>query len=316
VAARRTLSFKQFCFNQDVVEFVKREADVRPVILATAANERVAAVIAEGLGVFSLVIASGEANRKAAAKLAALKSCLTERGFGERFDYIGDNVADRVLWSEARDAYVVAVSDKAARRLSGGLKITRRFERPRLVLGDAVSALRPFRWLIGLTIFLPILSAGAAVRQAAWMQTLAAYLSLGLLASAAGLLDDVLDIHEDRAQATARRRIFADGIVEIPVGVSIAMAMLALGLGIALANLTATVTAMIAGYFAAALAYSVLVRPNRWTSALFQGAMGGVLIMIGAQIGQAPISWWLVAASAVIFSVIGYVDAARKFGRD
>jgi len=258
------------------------------------------------------VIASGEANRKAAAKLAALKVCLKERGFGERFDYIGDNVADRVLWSEARNAYVVAISDKAARRLSGGLKIARRFERPTLVIGDAVSALRPFRWLIGLAIFSPILSAGAAAGQAVWMQALAAYLSLGLLTSAAGLLDDVLDIHEDRAQATARRQIFAEGIVEIPVGVSIALAMLALGLGIAVANLTATVTAMIACYFAAAMAYSVLIRPNRLIAASCHGLAGAFLVLVGAQIGQTAISLWQASAAAAIFAVIGFVGGAKE----
>lgn len=313
VAARRTPVFNQFRFNQEVVEFVRQEAAARPVILATAANERVAAVIAEGLDVFSLVIASGEANRKAAGKLSALKLRLKENGLGEDFDYIGDNVADRILWTEARHAYVVAISDSAAAQLSDGVKIARRFGRPRLTIRDAIFALRPFRWIAILAVFLPILAAGGA-QDGAWSQALAAYVSLCLLASAAGLLDDILDIHEDRAATAPRRKIFAEGLVEIPVGVSIALAMLALGIGIAISSLAPIVTALIGGCFASAMAYSLVIRPGRWTSAAFHGALGAVLIMIGAQIGQAPISWWLAPSSAAIFSVFGYVGAARKSG--
>lgn len=314
VAARRTPVFEQFCFNREVVEFVKWQAADRPVILATAANERVAAVIAEGLGVFSLVIASGEANRKAAEKLAALKLRLKEHGLGDEFDYIGDNIADRVLWTEARHAYVVAISDSAAARLTDGVRIARRFERPGLAVRDAIFALRPFRWLVIFAVFLPILAAGGA-KDGAWSQAFAAYLSLCLLASAAGLLDDILDIHEDRAATKPRRRIFAEGLVEIPVGVSIALAMLALGFGIAISSLTPSVTALIGGCFASAIAYSIFIRPRRWTSAAFHGALGAVLITIGAQVAQAPIPWRLVMAGAAIFSAIGYIGAARKPGR-
>lgn len=312
VAAKRTPVFGQFRFNQEVVEFVRQEAAARPVILATAANERVAVVIAEGLDVFSLVIASGEANRKAAGKLAELKLRLKENGLGEDFDYVGDNVADRVLWSEARHAYVVAISDSAAAQLSDGVKIARRFERPRLTIRDALFALRPFRWMAGLVVFLPLLLSAGAVERATSMQVLAAYLSLCLLLSAAGLLDDVLDVHEDRAAATRRRGVFADGLVEIPVGVSVALAMLALGLATAMSSLTPIATALIGGGFASAMAYSLFIRPSRWTAALSRGAFGAFLVMVGAMAGEAPISWLLMSAAAAIFSAIGYAGAARK----
>ncbi|WP_157967141.1 hypothetical protein [Elioraea thermophila] len=79
-------------------------------MLATAANERVAHAIADHLGLFDEVIASGtEHNLEGSAKAAAVVARFGERGFS----YAGDSAAGAAVWRQAGAAVLVG---PAARR--------------------------------------------------------------------------------------------------------------------------------------------------------------------------------------------------------
>lgn len=79
-------------------------------MLATAANERVARAIADHLGLFDEVIASGtEHNLEGSAKAAALVERFGEGGFS----HVRDSVADQAVW---RWAGAAVLAGPAARR--------------------------------------------------------------------------------------------------------------------------------------------------------------------------------------------------------
>jgi phosphoserine phosphatase len=91
-------------YRADVVSYLESQRGTRRIILATAANERIARRVAEHLGLFDAVIASdGRNNLKGAAKLAAIRSRLGE---GE-FDYLGDSLDDLPVLAAARKAVLV-----------------------------------------------------------------------------------------------------------------------------------------------------------------------------------------------------------------
>jgi phosphoserine phosphatase len=113
-------------WRASVVEFLRSEhARGRRLILATAADHRVAARVAAHLQVFDAVISTeGPENRRGAAKLAAIRNLLGDR----EFDYIGDSFVDFPILLAARKAYLVAPSPGLFRRLTRLRQVERVFE--------------------------------------------------------------------------------------------------------------------------------------------------------------------------------------------
>ena len=105
VADRVTLSASTLPYRVDVVDFVVRErATRRPVLLATAADHRIAESVASHLALFDGVIASdGRHNAKGIGKLESIRARLGE----SPFDYVGDSMADVPVFRAARRSYLV-----------------------------------------------------------------------------------------------------------------------------------------------------------------------------------------------------------------
>jgi phosphoserine phosphatase len=106
VSNHATLDPTSLPYRDDVLDFVKRErVSRRQLILATAANVRIAESVAAHLPLFDSVIASdGRHNAKGDAKLASIRAHV---GSAE-FDYVGDSMADVPVFRAARRSYLVA----------------------------------------------------------------------------------------------------------------------------------------------------------------------------------------------------------------
>ena len=93
-------------YRADVLAFVQRErASGRQVILATAADRRIADAVSAHVGLFDSVIASdGSHNAKGVGKLESIRARI---GAGD-FDYVGDSMADVPVFRAARRSYLVA----------------------------------------------------------------------------------------------------------------------------------------------------------------------------------------------------------------
>lgn len=113
VSDRVTIDPAALPYRPDVVRFTRAErACGRRVVLATAADERIADAVARYLALFDAWIASdGRHNAKGAGKLESIRAVL---GDGE-FDYVGDSMADVPVFQAARCAYVVGPSRQVAR---------------------------------------------------------------------------------------------------------------------------------------------------------------------------------------------------------
>jgi phosphoserine phosphatase len=106
VSNHATLDPASLPYRRDVLDFVQDERTTgRRVILATAANVRIAESVAAHLRLFDSVIASDRRhNAKGDGKLAAIRATL---GSAE-FDYVGDSMADVPVFRVARRSYLVA----------------------------------------------------------------------------------------------------------------------------------------------------------------------------------------------------------------
>jgi len=106
ISNRVTLPAESLPYRSDVIAFVRAERrSSRTIILATAADRRIADAVSAHLGLFDFVIASdGHHNAKGLGKLGSIRA---EIGQGE-FDYVGDSLADVPVFRAARRSYLVA----------------------------------------------------------------------------------------------------------------------------------------------------------------------------------------------------------------
>ncbi|MEN9461521.1 MAG: hypothetical protein RIS84_1541, partial [Pseudomonadota bacterium] len=108
ITERVSLDISSLPFREGVLSFLQREhSRGRILILATAANEKIAYAVAQHLKIFNEVLAStAQLNLKGSNKRDALIA-----RFGEhKFDYMGDAMADIPIFKAARHAYLVAPS--------------------------------------------------------------------------------------------------------------------------------------------------------------------------------------------------------------
>jgi len=105
VAQSVDLDPRRLRYRDDVLAFLREEKKSgRTIVLATAADRRIAAAVAKHIGLFDSVMAT-EAGRnlKGAAKLTAI---LAHTHSGP-FDYMGDSRADLPILRAADTAYLV-----------------------------------------------------------------------------------------------------------------------------------------------------------------------------------------------------------------
>lgn len=115
VAAVATDLLGPLPYRDEVLRYIRAEVDQsRPVVLATAANYRVAEKVAAELGLFAAVMASdARLNLSGERKLAKIR----EHCGGRPFAYMGDHANDLPIWLASQRAIVVGESAHLCRRI-------------------------------------------------------------------------------------------------------------------------------------------------------------------------------------------------------
>ena len=156
IAARVELDPSSLPYHEAFLEFLKAEhAKGRTLILATAADLRLAQSVARHVGLFNDVIASdGQTNIRGKNKGRAL----AERYGKKAFDYAGNSSVDLPVWQEARQAIVVNASENLARRAGGVADLGRVFNEPDSNARALVKAMRPHQWVKNFIVFVPLIT--------------------------------------------------------------------------------------------------------------------------------------------------------------
>jgi phosphoserine phosphatase len=121
VSDRVALPASSLPYRSDVLAFVRAEhATARRIILATAADRRIADAVAAHLAVFDGVIASdGRHNAKGVGKLESIRAYL---GSAE-FDYVGDSMVDVPVFRAARRSYLVCPGSALQSAVRDGCRV-------------------------------------------------------------------------------------------------------------------------------------------------------------------------------------------------
>lgn len=292
-------------YDKAVIELIKAERERgRCVVLATASHRRLADRVAGHLQLFDEVIATdAERNLSARAKRDALVQSFGERGF----DYAGNSQDDLPVWGAARHAYVVNCTPAIERRAQELGNVVAVLPPERVVFGDWLKALRLHQWLKNLLIFVSLFASHRYTELPLVLDALLAFLCFGLCASSVYILNDLLDLGDDRHHVRKRFRPFASGRLSIQSGLVMIPVLLASAFALALWQLPFAFTAGLGMYYAVTLAYSLSLKRRMVIDVIALAALYTLRIVIGAIALSITLSFWLLAFSMFMFLSLALV---------
>jgi 4-hydroxybenzoate polyprenyltransferase/phosphoserine phosphatase len=270
----------------------------RRVALVTASDAIAVEPIRDHFGMFTDFMASdGITNLSGAEKCRALVSRFGEQGF----DYIGDSLRDLPVWKEAQTAILVEPSASLKRRAGGVAKSVRTIESDKRSLADMWRALRPHQWLKNVLVFVPLAISHRPLDVGIVEHIFLAFIEFCLCASAAYLLNDLLDIEADRKHHKKRKRPIAAGKVSIPTALGAALTLLLLSFGLAGLTASAAAIALLLLYLVVTTAYSLSLKKIAILDVVTLSGLYTLRIFFGAVSVSVPVSAWLLAFSVFFF---------------
>jgi 4-hydroxybenzoate polyprenyltransferase/phosphoserine phosphatase len=296
LAKRAKVDVTALPYRTDIILFLNGQREQgRRIVLATAADVSLAKKVAEHLGIFDAVYATQDGhNLKGKAKAALLRAEFGESGY----EYIGDSPADLPVWKDSRAAYVVG-SERLVRKAQAVTRVEGVFDSQPASLETWLSALRVHHWVKNALLFLPLLLAHRFT-WSALQTTTVGFLLFGLCASSIYIVNDLLDLHSDRAHPWKSRRPFASGKTSIPDGLLISglLAGTTIALGFLL-NVQFGLVLIL--YILTTMVYSVYLKRVALLDVFVLSSFYVIRIWAGALAASVPLSDWFLAFSLFFF---------------
>jgi 4-hydroxybenzoate polyprenyltransferase len=257
---------------------------------------------------FDEVLASdGKNNLRAVAKLQALTARFGERGF----DYAGDSFVDLPVWAGTREGIVVNAGAVLAERAAQRTKVGRAFPSQSSQLRGFFRALRPHQWVKNLIVFVPLLTSHQLTQVPLFTAAMWAFVAFCLCASAAYVLNDLVDLDADRHHAIKRTRPFASGDLRLPVGLIVFPVLLALSAIISL-QVSASLTGILAIYLIGTTAYSWQLKRVPMLDVFVLAGLYTLRLIAGHVVTGIAYSAWLLVFSMFIFLSLALMKRFRE----
>jgi 4-hydroxybenzoate polyprenyltransferase len=292
-------------YDPVVIELIEAERRTgRTVVLATASHHSLAERIADHLQLFDRVLATTvERNLSAHHKRDRLVECYGESGF----DYAGNSLDDIPVWTSARHAYVVNPEPAVERRARKRGNVERVISTDRGKLKDWLIALRLHQWIKNVLIFVPLLAAHQLANPLLLWQGVLAFLLFGLCASSVYLLNDLLDLADDRYHHSKRNRPFAAGRLSIKSGLIACPILLVGAFTGALWLLPAQFSGYLIVYYILTLAYSLSLKRQMVIDVIALAVLYTMRIIAGAAAFNLSMTLWMLVFSMFLFLSLALV---------
>jgi len=286
-------------YHKELLAYLRREKQRgRKLVLATAADEKVAREIAAELGIFDAIFASdGVTNLKGERK----KDRIVEEYGLRGFDYAGNGSGDRSVWNAARQT--ILVRPAAALRLNGAneFRFHKVFEaEPAGSWKSYFRAVRVTHWFKNALVLVPLVAAHQFYDLALLAHALIAFVVLSLCASSVYLLNDLIDLGEDRRHPQKKDRMLASGQLPVIHAVFMAPTLVLAGAALSLTQPMSFVVT-IGAYCILMLAYCLRLRAVAFWDVVALSTGYCLRVIAGASAERVAVSWWLLSAIFLLF---------------
>lgn len=292
-------------YDPDVMSMIEAERrSGRKIVLATASHRDLAERVAAHLNVFDEVLAT-DRNRNLSGERK--RDLLVEKFGRGGFDYIGNASDDIAVWANARRAYVVNPKTDVERRALAQGNVERVIHSNQPSLKAWMKALRLHQWMKNVLIFVPLLAAHKVSDGQMLWQGLLAFLLFGLCASSVYILNDLLDLADDRHHRSKRNRPFASGRLSILSGLIAWPALLLIAFGGAVLLLPMRFAVVLLMYYALTLAYSLVLKRKMAIDVIALAMLYTMRIIAGAAAVEVKLTFWMLAFSMFMFLSLALV---------
>jgi 4-hydroxybenzoate polyprenyltransferase len=298
VISRAPLSGDGLAVNEELLDYLVVQRGLgRKLHLVTAADQRVADVVAEKFGIFRSAVGSSEGyNLKGHAKRDYLVQT-----FPDGYAYAGDSRADIPIWESARGAVLVGVGH-SVRQSVGKMGITVEKDLPRQKIGIKtwLRLVRAHQWSKNILVFVPLMLSQLYTSPPAVLAALVSFFGMCLVASGTYIINDIVDLQADREHPTKRFRPIANGAVNAGLAFVFALVLIGAGLLAALSVNLAVAGAFVL-YLVTALAYSFWLKRIAMVDIFVLASLYSVRLAIGIYAIGAVVSVWLLMFSFFFF---------------
>jgi 4-hydroxybenzoate polyprenyltransferase/phosphoglycolate phosphatase-like HAD superfamily hydrolase len=278
-------------YNPEVLRLLQAASDEgRPIYLASASHERLVSAVAAHIGLFDGWFATN-ATSNCAGEIKAAKLIAA---FGEGgFDYIGNDAADLPVWRHAAKSYAVSAPSKVAKRLARQCDDVEHLPDTKPTWRTWMRLLRVHQYAKNLLVFVPLLTHQLFDAQSVANAVLA-LIAFSLCASSVYVLNDLVDLQDDRNHRSKCRRPLASG--EIPLSRALLAIPILLILGLAVAAAVSFVfLGVLIAYFALTTAYSFFLKRKMVLDVMVLAGLYTMRVAGGAVAVSVWISPWLLA---------------------
>lgn len=305
LAAAVELDVATLPYDTRVLELIRKEkARGREIVLATASHRAFAEQVAAHLQLFDRVLATdGGRNLSAQAKREALIDLFGEGGF----DYIGNDRADLPVWAAAGNAYVVNPGPGVEARARQQGNVTDVMPGPGGAWRHWLRSLRLHQWLKNMLVFVPLLASHRLLEPSLLGHGMIAFLLFGLCASSVYVLNDLLDLPNDRLHPRKRLRPFASGNLSLQAGLLTFPLLLVVAFGGALLLLPLPFAVALGAYYVITLAYSLALKRIMMLDVITLAILYTVRIVAGANAFPVHLTFWMLAFSMFMFLSLAMV---------
>lgn len=299
-------------YDPAVLALVRQaKSEGRAVYLASASHHRLVESIAQHLGEFTGWFASDESTNLAGAR----KAQKLVEAFGERgFDYIGNDAADMAVWGKAAKSFAIRAPNRVRRKMARTRLDVEHLPCQHPTWRTWAKMLRVHQYAKNGLVFLPLLMAHVFTLEAA-LQAVLSFLAFSLCASSIYILNDLVDMKDDRAHRSKCKRPLASGAIPLMHGV-VAIPLLSLGAVALVAAVSLPFIGVLLGYFALTTAYSFTLKRIMIVDVLTLAGLYSVRVIGGAVATGVAVSEWLLAFCMMIFMALAlikrYVELAAR----
>jgi 4-hydroxybenzoate polyprenyltransferase len=310
LALHTKVDFKLLPYNRTLLEYLQHQkSSGRYLVLATAANWKIAQEVNRHLNLFDEIIASDSSrNLRGPQKAKALVDRFGDRGFC----YIGNDRHDLAVWQCASSGSLVNVSDRVAKKAANLTEIENRFTERAGRGIPLLKLIRPLQWSKNLLVFVPIITSGAIYDSHAILRAFLMFIAFCCIASATYIINDLYDLDADRQHPDKRRRPLASGDLSPSVALAILPVLILAGVSFARLVPTTSTFLLLVSYALLSTAYSIKLKQFPLVDVFTLAALYTIRVFAGGEATGYHVSFWLLAFSGFIFLALAIVKRTSE----
>ncbi|MDB5473332.1 MAG: putative integral rane prenyltransferase protein [Devosia sp.] len=297
-------------YDETVLHYIRQARSAgRPVYLASASHERLVGAVADHLGLFEGWFATDKTTNCS----GAVKAQMLVDAFGNKqFDYIGNDKADLEVWPHAAKCLAIRTNGRVGRTMARDFEDVEHLHHEQAGWKDWARLMRVHQYAKNALVFVPLITAQVFELEALLTVIIAA-IAFSLCASSVYILNDLVDIRDDRSHPSKRLRPLASGA--IPLAEAVLAVPILFGISIAVASaISLPFLGVLLGYFALTTAYSFVLKRMMIADVLALASLYTMRVVGGAVALGVSISPYLLAFLVAWFLSLALIKRFVELG--